>query len=343
MFASKFQTLARGAWEPLTRQKPVLHRFPPPSCSSSSSPFSSSSSLSSKYDYETLLVSSPSPFVLQVSLNRPEKLNAMNKTFWLEMSRCFDEIGEDEDCRCVVVAAEGRVFTAGLDLGDIALVQSLSGGAAVADDDDFDDEDDDDSASSRRPDVSRKAFNIHKLVLKFQDSFTSIERCPKPVVAAIHGACIGGGVDLVSACDVRYATKDAFFQIKEVDVGLAADVGTLQRLPRIVGGDSLVRELCYTARKLGADEALRVGLVSRLLEDRDAVVAAAVETAALIADKSPVAVQGTKHNLVFARDHSVPESLRYMAAWNSAMLQSEDVMKSAVAAISKEKPKFKNL
>lgn len=181
------------------------------------------------------------------------------------------------------------------------------------------------------------------MVLQFQDSFTSIERCPKPVVAAIHGACIGGGVDLISACDVRYATKDAFFQIKEVDVGLAADVGTLQRLPRIVGGDSLVRELCYTARKLGADEALRCGLVSRLLEDKDAVVAAAVQTAELIAEKSPVAVQGTKHNLIYARDHSVPESLRYMATWNAAMLQSEDVMKAAVAAISKEKPKFKKL
>lgn len=278
--------------------------------------------------------------MLQVSLNRPEKLNAMNKAFWLEMSSCFDEIADDDDCRAVVVAAEGRIFTAGLDLGDVSLVQSLSGGAAMGDDDDFDDDDDE---NSDRPDVSRKAFSIHRLVLKFQDSFTSIERCPKPVIAAIHGACIGGGVDLVSACDVRYATQDAFFQIKEVDVGLAADVGTLQRLPRIVGGDSLVRELCYTARKMGAEEALKCGLVSRLLEDKDAVVAAALQTAKLIAEKSPVAVQGTKHNLVFARDHSVPESLRYMASWNAAMLQSEDVMKSAVAAMSREKPKFKNL
>lgn len=278
--------------------------------------------------------------MLQVSLNRPDKLNAMNKAFWLEMSSCFDEIADDDDCRAVVVAAEGRIFTAGLDLGDVSLVQSLSGGAAMGDDDDFDD---DDEENSDRPDVSRKAFSIHRLVLKFQDSFTSIERCPKPVIAAIHGACIGGGVDLVSACDVRYATQDAFFQIKEVDVGLAADVGTLQRLPRIVGGDSLVRELCYTARKMGAEEALKCGLVSRLLEDKDAVVAAALQTAKLIAEKSPVAVQGTKHNLVFARDHSVPESLRYMASWNAAMLQSEDVMKSAVAAMSREKPKFKNL
>jgi len=265
----------------------------------------------------------------------------MNKTFWLEMSACFDAVAEDEECRCVVVAAEGRVFTAGLDLGDTALVQAISGGAANADDDDdFDDEDDE---NSDRPDVSRKAFAIRKIVLKFQDSFTSIERCPKPVVAAIHGACIGGGIDLISACDVRFCSRDAFFQVKEVDVGLAADVGTLQRLPRIVGGDSLVRELCYTARKMGADEAYRCGLVSRVTEDRETALAAALETAQLIAEKSPVAVQGTKHNLIYARDHSVAESLHYMAAWNSAMLQSEDVMRAAVAAVSKEKPKFKKL
>jgi len=341
MFSSKTQTFARGAWPHLTRlRKTLLPSQLSLSLTASSSFSSLASPLLSKYNFETLQVTSPCPNVLQVSLNRPEKLNAMNKAFWLEMSSCFDEIADDDDCRAVVVAAEGRIFTAGLDLGDVSLVQSLSGGAAMGDDDDFDDDDDE---NSDRPDVSRKAFSIHRLVLKFQDSFTSIERCPKPVIAAIHGACIGGGVDLVSACDVRYATQDAFFQIKEVDVGLAADVGTLQRLPRIVGGDSLVRELCYTARKMGAEEALKCGLVSRLLEDKDAVVAAALQTAELIAEKSPVAVQGTKHNLVFARDHSVPESLRYMASWNAAMLQSEDVMKSAVAAMSREKPKFKNL
>lgn len=339
MFSTKSSAGARLAWRKLTMQNstqsPFLQSctFSPPSSS-----FSSSSSLLSKYNYETLKVTSPSPNVLRVDLNRPEKLNAMNKTFWLEISRCFDEITDDENCRAVVVAGEGRVFTAGLDLGDVTLVQSLSGGAAMGEDDDFDDDDNNNS-----PDVSRKAFNILKLVASFQDSFTSIERCPKPVIAAIHGACVGGGVDLVCACDVRYATNDAFFQIKEVDIGLAADVGTLQRLPRIVGGDSLVRELCYTARKMPAEEALGCGLVSRLLADKDAAVAAALKTAELIAEKSPVAVQGTKHNLIYARDHSVPESLRYMAAWNSAMLQSEDVMKAAVAAMSKEKPKFKNL
>jgi len=334
MFSSKAQTLVRTTIRQLSRHRQTANA--PLSAS-----FSSSSALNdAKYDFETLAVTQPCDNVLQVTLNRPERLNAMNKTLWLEMSACFDAIAEDEDCRCVVVAAEGRVFTAGLDLGDVTLIQDLSGGVAAGADDELEDDDDE---NSDRPDVSRKAFHIHKLVLKFQDSFTSIERCSKPVIAAIHGACIGGGVDLVSACDVRYCTQDAFFQIKEVDVGLAADVGTLQRVPRIVGGDSLVRELCYTARKMFADEAHQCGLVSRVVENRDEVLKAALTTAQLIAEKSPVAVQGTKHNLVYARDHSVPESLRYMAAWNSAMLQSEDLMKSAVAAISKEKPNFKKL
>lgn len=302
---------------------------------------STSSSSNSKYNFETLSVTQPSANVLQVNLNRPQKLNAMNKTFWLEMSRCFDAIAEDEECRAVVVAGEGRVFTAGLDLGDMELMQDLSGGTAAGEDDDLDDDDDDDN--STRPDIARKAFHIHRMVLKFQDSMTSIERCPKPVIAAVHGACVGAGVDLITACDIRYSTRDAFFQVKEVEVGLAADVGTLQRLPRVVANDSLVRELCFTARKMDAEEAYRCGLVSRLGADREEVVGAALAMATLIAEKSPVAVQGTKHNLNYARDHSVEEGLRYMAAWNAAMLQSEDVMKSAIAAMTKEKPKFKNL
>jgi len=328
MFSTKSQTFVRVA----------LRHWSRPSAQTAS--FSSSPSSFSKYNFETLSVTNPSAHVLQVTLNRPEKLNAMNKTFWSEMSSCFDAIAKDEECRAVVVAAEGRAFTSGLDLGDVKLMQDLAGGMAAGDDDDFDDDDDD---TSTRPDTSRKAFRIHQIVLHFQDSFTSIERCPKPVIAAVHGACIGAGVDLITACDIRYSARDAFFQVKEVDIGLAADVGTLQRLPRVVGNDSLVRELCYTARRMDAEEARGCGLIGKLVADREEALAAALETAKLIAEKSPVAVQGTKHHLIFSRDHSVAEGLRYMAAWNAAMLQSEDVMKSAIAAMTKEKAKFKNL
>merc|ERR1712136_578373 len=149
-------------------------------------------SLPSPYNYETLLISKPSQHVLQVGLNRPTKLNAMNQKFWLEMSQCFNEIAEDDDC-IVVVTGEGRVFTAGLDLSDISLVQQIGGGGSAAAADDYDDDDE-----NKGPDTGRKAFNIRKIVLKFQDAFTSIERCPKPVIAAVHGACVGAGVDLVT-------------------------------------------------------------------------------------------------------------------------------------------------
>ncbi len=156
-----------------------------------------------------------------------------------------------------------------------------------------------------------------------QESFTAIEKCPQPVIAAVHSACIGGGVDLLCACDIRYASKDSFFSIKEVDVGLAADVGTLQRMPKIVGNEGFVRELAYTARRFDAKEAFERGFITRVLECKDATLKAALETAEVIASKSPVAVVGTKRFLVHARDHTVQEGLEYAANWNMVMLETE--------------------
>uniref|UniRef100_A0A3P9MNC3 Enoyl CoA hydratase 1, peroxisomal n=1 Tax=Oryzias latipes TaxID=8090 RepID=A0A3P9MNC3_ORYLA len=170
-------------------------------------------------------------------------------------------------------------------------------------------------------------------------SFVERPKCPKPVVAAVHGGCIGGGVDLITACDIRLCTQDAFFQVKEVDIGLAADVGTLQRLPKVIGSSSLVNELALTARKMYADEAKSCGLVSRVFVDKEAMMAGALEMAGEIAARSPVAVQGTKLNLIYARDHSVAEGLNYMATWNMSMLQTADVMKSAQASMEKKSPK----
>ncbi|XP_054992734.1 delta(3,5)-Delta(2,4)-dienoyl-CoA isomerase, mitochondrial-like, partial [Sorex araneus] len=149
------------------------------------------------------------------------------------------------------------------------------------------------------------------------------------------GASGSTGVDLITACDIRYCAHDAFFQVKEVDVGLAADVGTLQRLPKIVGNQSLVNELAFTSRKMMADEALGCGLVSRVFPDRETMLDAAFALAAEIASKSPVAVQGTKVNLIYSRDHSVSEGLNYMSSWNMAMLQTDDIMKSVQAAMEK--------
>ncbi|XP_013871376.1 delta(3,5)-Delta(2,4)-dienoyl-CoA isomerase, mitochondrial [Austrofundulus limnaeus] len=267
--------------------------------------------------YTTLAISRPAESITHVQLHRPEKLNAMNKAFWREMVECFNEISEDKDCRVVVVSGAGKTFTAGLDLMDMA----------------------GDVLQPEGEDAARIAWNLRRTVTKYQETFSVIEKCPKPVVVAVHGACIGGGVDLITACDIRLCSQDAWFQVKEVDIGLAADVGTLQRLPKVIGSRSLVNELALTARKMYADEAKSSGLVSRVFADQEALMAGALEVAGEIAARSPVAVQGTKLNLIYSRDHSVAEGLHYMAAWNMSMLQTQDVMKSAQAAMEKKSPK----
>ncbi|XP_028275150.1 delta(3,5)-Delta(2,4)-dienoyl-CoA isomerase, mitochondrial-like isoform X2 [Parambassis ranga] len=264
--------------------------------------------------YTALAISRPAQFITHVELHRPDKLNAMNKAFWSEMVECFDEISGDPDCRVVVVSGAGRVFTAGLDLMDMA----------------------GDILQPEGDDAARVSWNLRKTITKYQETFSVIERCPKPVVVAVHGACIGGGVDLITACDIRLCTQDAWFQVKEVDIGLAADVGTLQRLPKVIGSRSLVNELALTARKMYADEAKSSGLVSRVFADKEAMMAVALEMAGEIAGRSPVAVQGTKVNLIYSRDHSVAEGLNYMATWNMSMLQTQDVMKSAQATMEKK-------
>ncbi|GFR86620.1 delta(3,5)-Delta(2,4)-dienoyl-CoA isomerase, mitochondrial-like [Elysia marginata] len=281
-----------------------------------------SSSSNSGYDFKTLKVETPADFVKHVEINRPNKRNAMNANFWREMVECFNQLAKDEDCRVVILSGAGKVFTAGLDLTDGEIFQSLV---------------------MSETDCSRKAFKMAKSIPKFQDSFTAIENCPKPVIAAVHSACIGGGIDMISACDIRYCTQDAWFQIKEVDLGLAADVGTLQRFPKIVGNDSLTRELTYTARKFSSEEAESIGFVSRILKDKDQMMKQALGMATNIASKSPVAVQGSKVNLVYSRDHSVSEGLDYNAKWNMVMLQSEDVMKAASATLNKTKAVFSKL
>ncbi|XP_051254615.1 delta(3,5)-Delta(2,4)-dienoyl-CoA isomerase, mitochondrial isoform X2 [Dicentrarchus labrax] len=267
--------------------------------------------------YTTLAISHPAEFVTHVELHRPKKLNAMNKAFWSEMVDCFNEIAGNPECRVVVVSGAGKIFTAGIDLMDMAS----------------------DILQPEGDDTARVSWNLRKIITKYQETFSVIEKCPKPVVVAVHGSCIGGGVDLITACDIRLCTQDTWFQVKEVDIGLAADVGTLQRLPKVIGSSSLVNELALTARKLYADEAKSSGLVSRVFTDKEAMMAGALEIAGEIAARSPVAVQGTKINLIYARDHSVAEGLDYMANWNMSMLQTQDVMKSAQAAMEKKSPK----
>lgn len=273
--------------------------------------------------YKTLTVSSPKPFIYMVKLNRPQKMNAMNPAMWQEFKECFEELTVNPDCRVVILSGTGKAFCAGIDLqGMMEMGQSLA----------------------QHEDIARKCKIMEANIKSYQDSFTAIEKCPKPVIAAVHGACIGAGVDMISAADIRYASSDAFFQIKEVDIGLAADVGTLQRFPKIVGSDSLVRELVYTARKYPAIEALKSGFISSMLDDEKSLLNKSMEIAENIASKSPVAVQGSKISMIYSRDHSVQEGLDHIAMHNKSMLQSEDFLNAAMAqAIKGDPPTFSKL
>ncbi|EFN75269.1 Delta(3,5)-Delta(2,4)-dienoyl-CoA isomerase, mitochondrial [Harpegnathos saltator] len=266
---------------------------------------------------KTLTVSVPKPFVYMIQLNRPEKRNAMTSTMWQEFKECFETLGKDSECRIVILSAAGKTFCAGIDMQEmIKLGQNIA---------EYDD-------------IARKCKFTKDKIKNYQDSFTAIEKCPKPVIAAVHGACIGAGVDMISAADIRYCSSDAYFQIKEVDMGLAADVGTLQRFPKIVGSDSLVRELVYTARKYPAAEALKDGFVNRMLDDEESLLKTSIEIAEEIAKKSPVAIQGSKISMVYSRDHTVEEGLEHIAMHNQAMLQSEDLVNAAMAQITKGEP-----
>jgi len=276
----------------------------------------------SQTSFETLAVTRPSEFVFQVELNRPEKLNAFNKALFLELAQCFDGLSDNEDCRTIILSGSGRLFTAGLDLQDAAKMAP---------------------EFMQFDDVSRRAKVISRYIKQYQDSISSLERCKKPVIVAVHSACIGAGINLVTAADMRYCTKDAWFQIKEVDLGMAADVGVLQRLPRVIGSESLVRDLAYTARKLGAEEALSCGLVSKVFDDKPSMMKHVTDIALEISKKSPVAVQGTKVNLVYSRDHSVEEGLYHMMLWNQMHLQSEDFMQGTTSQLTKEPAVFSKL
>ncbi|XP_029675789.1 delta(3,5)-Delta(2,4)-dienoyl-CoA isomerase, mitochondrial isoform X1 [Formica exsecta] len=267
--------------------------------------------------YKTLAVSTLKPFVYMVKLNRPEKLNAINPTMWREFKECFEGLAFNPDCRVIILSAAGKSFCSGIDLqGMFEMGQTLA----------------------QHNDIARKCRALESKIKDYQDSFTAIEKCPKPVIAAVHGACIGAGVDMISATDIRYASSDAYFQIKEVDIGLAADIGTLQRFPKIVGSDSLVRELVYTARKYPAAEALESGFISCILDNEESLLNKAIEVAENIAKKSPVAVQGSKISMVYSRDHSVQEGLDHIAMHNKAMLQSEDFLDAAMAQATKGDP-----
>jgi delta(3,5)-delta(2,4)-dienoyl-CoA isomerase len=188
-------------------------------------------------------------------------------------------------------------------------------------------------------DIARRTWRVRRHALGLQDSISAPERCEKPVIFLAHGVTYGAAIDLAVACDIRMSTKDVRFCVKEVDVGLAADVGTLSRLPKVGVSYSWAKEVVYTAREFGGEEALRVGLVSKVTDTKEELLAAGFNLANLIAAKSPVAVQGSKALMDFSRDRPVEDGLRYTAVWAAPMVQSDDVKKAMMSGLSKTKTK----
>ena len=255
--------------------------------------------------------------VAEVSLNRPDRSNALNEAMWQELRTAMRWADATTEVRAVVLAGAGKNFCAGIDL-------AMLGGVAQA---------------VAHVDPARSREKLRRLVLDLQDCLSSIEQCRKPVLAAIQGACIGGALDMVTCCDMRYASADAVFSVREVDVGMAADVGTLQRLPRLVP-EGVARELAYTGRNVEAAEAERIGLVNRAFASAEELAAGVMQIAQAIAAKSPLAIRGTKEMLNYGRDHSVADGLNYIATWNAAMLMSADLNEAMAAARERRPPAF---
>jgi enoyl-CoA hydratase len=256
--------------------------------------------------------------IAHIRFNRPDKRNSMTLAFWQEMRAVFAEIDSRDDVRVAVISSTGPHFTSGMDL-------SVFG-----------------SLTPPNVEEGRKRENLRRQILWFQECFSVIDQARVPVLAAIQGGCIGGGVDLVTACDMRYCSADAFFTIKEIDIGMVADVGTLQRLP-LQMPSGLVRELAYTGRRLTAEEAKACGFVNQVFATREKLVEGVLDIARTIAAKTPLAIAGSKEMLNYARDHSIEDGLNYIATWNAAMLQTADMPEAFAATAQKREAKFDDL
>ncbi len=249
--------------------------------------------------------------VAHLVMNRPEAMNTMHPTFWRELHEVLTDIHKAGTARALVISSTGKHFSAGMDL-------QIFGSAIQMDDN---------SAEGRSA--------VYDLLTDMQHTFTLLEELRIPVIAAIHGGCIGGAVDMVTACCMRYASADAFFCIQEINIGMVADVGTLQRLPKLLPM-ALVKELAYTGRRLSADKALAHGLVNEVLPTHEATVAAALQAAKEIASKPPVAIWGTKQVLHYARDHSTEDSLRHMG-WLQGAIWSNANVREAISAMQQKR------
>jgi enoyl-CoA hydratase len=257
--------------------------------------------------------------IAKVELSRPGAFNSMNRAFWGEIREVFTRLNDDPEVRVAVLSSTGKHFTAGLDLKEFAGIGAEAAG-----------------------DLGRRREAFRRMVINMQESFNVIERARFPVLAAVQGGCIGGGVDLVTACDMRYCTANAFFCVKEIAIGITADVGTLQRLPRLIP-DGLARELSFTGRNLAAEEARSSGLVNQVFADQAAMLEGVMAIARTIASHSPLAMTGTKEMLNYGRNHSITDGLNYVATWNAGMLAGEDLPEAMKAGRERRAPNYAGL
>lgn len=269
----------------------------------------------------------PKPFdieikgsIAHIQFNRPEKRNSMNEDFWNLFPKEVEGLDDRGDIRALIISSQGPHFTAGIDL---AMLKN-------------------DQENLNSGEMGRNRAYFRQQIIYLQKIATCLELVRFPVITAIQGGCIGGGIDLICAADIRLCSKDAFFKVEEINVGLAADIGTLQRLPKIIPA-GIAREWALTGDGVDAKRAHEVGLINYVYDSQDEMMNSSFEMADKLASKSPLAMWATKENLNYARDHTVEEGLNYVSLWNAATLHQEDIMTSMSAKLTKQKPEYKNL
>ena len=261
--------------------------------------------------------------IAHVQLSRPDKRNAMNQDFWREFPQIINDIDQNSKARVIVISSTGPHFSAGLDLS------MFSAGA---------------NADQQRASTAKKQRGAasYRHILHMQQSFNCLEECRLPVLVAVQGGAFGGGVDLATACDMRYATEDAFFVIQEINIALTADVGTFPRLVKLIP-EGIVREYAYNGRPMQAQEAQACGLVNRVYADHSSMLEDVMQIAAEIATKAPIAVYGSKRMINYARDHSTADALDYISIWNTSMMNSSEIMEAINAKAEGRQAEFVDL
>ena len=259
--------------------------------------------------------------IAHIVLNRPEAFNAMPRAFWNKLPEIVSDIDDNAKARVIVVSSTGKHFTAGMDISVFTDGEGVGAGQG---------------------DQYARAETFRQFVLTLQNTFSCFDNARVPVIVAVQGGCIGAGVDMISACDIRYATEDAFFQIHEINIGMTADVGTFPRLCNLIP-QGWVRELAYGGGRLAAAKAKEIGLVNDVFPTQEAMLAHVMDLAAEIAAKAPVAVAGSKRMINYARDHSIADGLDYIATWQAGMFAPPHMMEAFAAKAQKRAPEFPDL